>query len=187
MLSFGTPRPAEEPAASVRPAVVAAPSAPRADEAAIQAVAAYFHAHRSRLSDREIRRVSEQIVASAAEHGLDPQLVMAVIHIESRGNAYALSHVGAIGLMQIMPPTGEELAGELGLGWSGTQVLFDPLVNVRIGIAYLKQLERRYNSVEKALAAYNWGPGRIDGFLRRGDALPAVYYESVLAARRDVI
>jgi soluble lytic murein transglycosylase len=89
-----------------------------------------------------------------------------------------------MGMMQIMPPTGEELAARLGIPWHGAQTLFDPLVNVRMGIAYLEQLENRFGSMATALAAYNWGPGRIDSKIRRGVALPAVYSGSVLATYR---
>ena len=141
----------------------------------------YFESRESGLHDREIAQVANAIVRGAQRHGFDPDLVMAVIHIESRGNNFALSPVGAMGLMQIMPATGEELARTLGIPWTGPQILFDPLVNVRVGIAYLKQLENRYGNTSTALAAYNWGPGSIDSKIRRGVPLPAGYSGAVLA------
>jgi soluble lytic murein transglycosylase-like protein len=144
----------------------------------------YLKERRSGLSETEITQVAATIVREANIHGIDPNLVMAVIHIESRGNAFALSPVGAMGLMQIMPPTGEELAEQLDIPWRGSQTLFDPLVNIRMGVAYLEQLESRYQSMATALAAYNWGPGRIDSRLRHGAALPVVYSGSVLATYR---
>jgi soluble lytic murein transglycosylase-like protein len=144
----------------------------------------YLKERRSGLSETEIAQVAATIVREANIHGIDPNLVMAVIHIESRGNAFALSPVGAMGLMQIMPPTGEELAEQLDIPWRGSQTLFDPLVNIRMGVAYLEQLESRYQSMATALAAYNWGPGRIDSRLRHGVALPVVYSGSVLASYR---
>jgi soluble lytic murein transglycosylase len=139
---------------------------------------------RTGLSETEIAQVAATIVREANIHGIDPNLVMAVIHIESRGNAFALSPVGAMGLMQIMPPTGEELAKRLDILWRGPQTLFDPLLNIQMGVAYLEQLESRYESMSTALAAYNWGPGRIDSRLRHGVALPVVYSGSVLASYR---
>jgi soluble lytic murein transglycosylase-like protein len=144
----------------------------------------YLKERRSGLSEAEIAQVAAAIVREANLRGIDPNLVMAVIHIESRGNAFALSPVGAMGLMQIMPPTGEELAEQLDIPWRGSQTLFDPLVNIRMGVAYLEQLENRYGSMTTALAAYNWGPGRIDSRLRHGIALPVVYSGSVLASYR---
>jgi len=144
----------------------------------------YLKEHRSGLSEAEIAQVAAALVREANIHEIDPNLVLAVIHIESRGNTFALSPVGAMGLMQIMPPTGEELAAKLDIPWRGSQTLFDPVLNVRLGTAYLKQLESRYRSMPIALAAYNWGPGRIDSRIRHGVALPVVYSGSVLATYR---
>ena len=71
----------------------------------------------------------------------------------------------------------------VGVAWHGPQTLFDPVANVRLGVAYLRQLTDRYNgSVRTALVAYNWGPGRIDQFVRAGEALPREYSTLVLAA-----
>ena len=97
------------------------------------------------------------------------------MRVESRFNTYAVSPVGAIGLMQVMPKTGAEVATQEGIIWPGPHVLFDPLVNVRIGVAYLKHLTDRYGDVSAALAAYNWGPTHIDSRLRRGTQLPSEY------------
>jgi soluble lytic murein transglycosylase len=151
------------------------------DPAVANAIA-YFRSKRSGLTEAEIEHVALVTVREARRQDLDPKLVMAVIHIESRGNAFARSPVGALGLMQVMPATGEELAANLELPWSGPHALFDPILNVRLGTAYLKQLERRFGSTKTALAAYNAGPGRIDRRLRRGAAPPAGYSDSVLAA-----
>jgi len=172
------------PAQDLPPVSLASPT-PSAEESApnpmVDRAIRYLKARRTGLSESEIAQVAATIVRDAELHGIDPNLVLAVIHIESRGNTYALSPVGAMGLMQIMPPTGEELAARLGIPWSGSQTLFDPLSNVRMGIAYLKQLENRYGKMSTALAAYNWGPGRIDSRIRHGVALPVVYSGSVLA------
>jgi soluble lytic murein transglycosylase-like protein len=170
------------------PPVSLASPAPGEEEGAIDPMVnraiRYLKERSSGLSDAEIAQVAATIVREAGIHGIDPNLAMAVIHIESRGNAFALSTVGAMGMMQIMPTTGEELAARLDIPWRGSQTLFDPLLNVRMGIAYLEQLEGRYGNMAAALAAYNWGPGRIDSRIRRGVALPVVYSGSVLASYR---
>jgi soluble lytic murein transglycosylase len=141
----------------------------------------YFQTHPSGLREAEIEEAADAIVRNAELHGLDPNLVLALIHIESRGNNFALSPVGAMGLMQIMPATGEELARALGISWAGPQTLFDPLVNIRIGVAYLEQLENHFENTTTALAAYNWGPGHIASRIRRGIPLPVAYSGAVLA------
>ena len=139
------------------------------------------------MTDAEIQQVAEVVVDCADHYELDPELVIAVVHIESRGIPFALSGVGAMGLMQIIPATGEELAAQLGVQWTGARLLFEPQVNVRLGIAYLWQLRQRFGNWSTALAAYNWGPARISQRLRSGHALPVVYSTSVLSAKREQI
>jgi len=134
------------------------------------------------LAPHEVEALAHTIAGEAARHEVPLELVLAVMHVESRYRAFAVSPVGAMGLMQVMPATGREVAEQLGIPWSGPRTLFDPHVNVRLGVAYLEGLLRRYGSTEVALAAYNWGPGRIDRRLRAGRPLPVRYVRSVLAA-----
>ena len=141
-----------------------------------------IHRQRSGLTLPELARLAETIVTEARRHDLDPGLVLAVMHVESRFNAFAVSSKDALGLMQILPSTGEWLAGNLGIQWKGPQTLFDPIVNTRLGVAYLRQLTDRYGSLDTALSAYNWGPGRIDRRLRRGVPLPTEYAQLVRTA-----
>lgn len=93
--------------------------------------------------------------ASATFH-LDPDLVNSVIHAESGFNSRAVSPKGALGLMQLMPST----ANQLGVGNA-----FDPEANVAGGSRYLRELLERYNfDLVKALAAYNAGPLRVEQY-----------------------
>jgi soluble lytic murein transglycosylase-like protein len=134
------------------------------------------------LSENEIVMLARTIVSEAKRWALDPALVVAVIHVESNGYHLAVSPVGALGLMQLLPSTGEELAHKLGVAWHGPDSLFDPIVNVKLGTAYLRELSDRYDSMDTALAAYNWGPGRIDRRLRRGASVPSRYIGQVMRA-----
>jgi hypothetical protein len=107
----------------------------------------------------------DQVNAVAKEIGVDPQLVHAVIHQESGGRADARSPKGAIGLMQMMPAT----AASPGFGVQPFDPT-DPEQNLRGGVSYLKALLHHYGGDrDKALAAYNAGPGTVD----RGGPLPA--------------
>jgi soluble lytic murein transglycosylase-like protein len=148
---------------------------------AVEWVQARFLAYQTGLAAFEVRAVAEAIVEQALVDDLPRDLVLAVIRTESGFHNFARSEVGALGLMQIMPATGKGIAKEMNLAWHGPATLFEPLVNVKLGIRYLRELYDRYGIWDKALAAYNWGPGAIDRRLRRGHALPARYVEKVLA------
>jgi soluble lytic murein transglycosylase-like protein len=149
--------------------------------ARISAIEAAFAARTTALSTEEIRDTARAIDTAAARHGVEPELILAVIHIESGYFNFARSHVGALGLMQLMPATGRMLARESGVAWSGPEDLFDPALNVALGTRYLAELRDRYGDWDHALAAYNWGPGAIDRRLARGDGLPSRYRRQVLA------
>jgi soluble lytic murein transglycosylase-like protein len=141
------------------------------------------YAHRSGLTYAELERLARTVVEEARRHRVEPRLVLAVMHVESRYNAFAVSDQNAMGLMQMLPSTGEWLAPQVGVAWSGPQTLFDPISNVRLGVAYLRQLLDRYDdNLDAALAAYNWGPGHIDGRLRQGTPLPVAYVDLVQRA-----
>jgi soluble lytic murein transglycosylase-like protein len=156
-----------------------------ANDPAVDAVFAHLQRYqlRSGLTENELAQLAQTVVTEARRYGFDPALVLAVIHVESRYDTYAVSPKDALGLMQLLPSTGAWLAPSAGVEWRGPQTLFDPIANVRLGVAYLRMLTDRYDgSVRTALVAYNWGPGRIDQFLRAGDPLPREYSQLVLAA-----
>jgi soluble lytic murein transglycosylase-like protein len=101
------------------------------------------------------------IVEQARLNGVRPSLVRAVVQVESGFNPSAISPKGALGLMQLMPAT----ARQFHVGNP-----FNPVENVRAGVAYLKELLTRYNNKEElALAAYNAGPGAVD---KHGQSIP---------------
>jgi len=137
------------------------------------------------LLPEEVSRVSVAIAAESSRADLPIELVLALIQVESSGDNFAVSPVGAMGLMQLMPATAEGVAKRIGLRWVGAPTLFDPVSNVRLGVFYLRQLIDRYGSVRTALAAYNWGPTRIAERLRRGEPLPVRYAQRVLSVFED--
>ena len=125
---------------------------------------------RSALTQRSQRRVAIAIVREAEANGLDPLLVVAVIRTESAFNAYAVSGVGAMGLMQMMPTTGSFLATQRGTTLRHRQTLFDVELNIELGTAYLASLLREFGTVEAALLAYNGGPAYARRVLRSTEA-----------------
>jgi soluble lytic murein transglycosylase len=112
----------------------------------------------SQLPGRQQRRLAMAIVREARHNGLDPLLVVAVIHCESSFNNYAVSGVGAMGLMQVMPDTGSYLADKAGFKLQRHSNLFDSELNIELGTAYLANLIQRFGTPERALVAYNAGP-----------------------------
>lgn len=97
---------------------------------------------------------------------LDPLLLLSVMKQESGFDAQALSHSGAVGLMQMIPPTAEDVKRELGLKVEVPKDLNDPATNVKFCAYYLAKLLKNFSgSVPLALAAYNAGPKRITQFI----------------------
>ena len=98
-------------------------------------------------------RLLKTVASEAERAGLDPQLVLAVIDIESNFNRHALSHAGAQGLMQVMP-FWKEVYGK------PEDDLFNPLVSLRYGCTILRHYLDKYPDATTALAAYNGSLGR---------------------------
>ena len=101
----------------------------------------------------------------AEEYSLDPYLVCSVIWTESKFDKEAESSVGAIGLMQIMPETGEWIADKLDLEDYHTEMLYEEDVNIRFGCWYLRFLLDRFEVTETACAAYNAGQNKVSDWL----------------------
>jgi len=107
------------------------------------------------------------IETAARESGVPQHLVLGMIREESAFDVSALSHVGARGLMQLMPATGREVARTLGLPYSSAR-LDDPAYNVRLGSAYFARVLSMFGgNTELALAGYNGGPYRLKRLWRR--------------------
>ena len=102
----------------------------------------------------------EPLEQEAQKNGLDPMLVAGLTRQESAFDAEAVSRTGAVGLMQIEPPTGRKLARGLHLGYSHAR-LHDPEYNLQLGTSYLANLLSAYGTPEAALAAYNAGEDRV--------------------------
>ncbi len=112
--------------------------------------------------------IATHVSEASQQFGIPEQWIYAVIRAESAGRVRAVSRAGAMGLMQLMPGTWEELREQHGLGADA----YDPRTNILAGTAYLKAMYERFGS-PGLFAAYNAGPGRYAEHLRTGNPLPA--------------
>lgn len=144
----------------------------------IMGVRAVRESQAQRLAEQAARQLEEErlryrldykdaIDAGAAEFGVDPALIAAVIFNESRFDASAVSYLGARGLMQIMPDTGEWIAQRLGeKSQYSFDNMFDPATNVRYGTWYLGYLAGLFDgNVRKMMAGYHAGQNAVLNWL----------------------
>ena len=121
---------------------------------------------------------------SASEHGLDPLLVFSLIRQESLFESLAMSSASAHGLMQVIPPTGAQIASEL--DWPPdyeTNDLYRPYVSVRFGTYYLsRQRDRFGGGLHVALAGYNGGPLNAQHWLEMAGDDPDLFLELITFA-----
>ena len=104
----------------------------------------------------------DEVRTYAEEYQVDSDLVMAVIKTESNFNQEAVSHRGAVGLMQIMPATADWIASQLEDESFTQEKLYEPDLNIRYGIWYLAELQREFDdNTVLVLMAYNAGRGNV--------------------------
>ncbi len=111
------------------------------------------------------------VVPAARRYGLDPNLLLAVMRVESAYQKHIVSYAGAVGLMQIMPRTGQLIAHTLGHDDFTPADLLDPDLNLEFAAWYLTSLIRRFDGhLPLAIAAYNGGPHNVRRWIQEGAA-----------------
>jgi soluble lytic murein transglycosylase-like protein len=126
-------------------------------------------------------KLAHDIYEIAQEEGIEPKLAYGLVKTESSFKNEARSHVGALGLTQVMPRTAKWLV-------PGTKPkdLHDQRTNLRLGFKYLNQMINKYDgNVRNALLAYNRGPGTVDRILKRGGNPNNGYADKVLGGWRS--
>lgn len=138
---------------------------------------------RDAAGQARVRSLAPLMAEVAQRHDIDPLLLHAVAHIESRHQSQAVSHAGARGVMQVMPATGR------GLGVADARDLLTPQANLEASAKYLKRLQARFgNDLTLVLAAYNAGEGAVE---RHGRRVPPfaetqAYVRNVLAVYAEL-
>ncbi len=112
--------------------------------------------------ERRLPELTRLLIADARASQFDPVFILAIIQTESQFNPNAVGSAGEVGLMQIRPPTAEWIANKDGIEWLGRESLFDPSINIKLGIRYFAYLRSTFDrSPNHYVAAYNMGPGNI--------------------------
>ncbi len=130
------------------------------------AVVVIIRVNHEKVYPVEYREIVERV---SAEEGVAEHVLYAVIYVESSFDAEAVSKVGAVGLMQLLPSTAEWLTEREGAEYT-EEMLTDPEFSIRYGARFLKILYDRYENWDAAHAAYHAGFGRVDSWLEEGIA-----------------
>ena len=148
---------------------------------AINKIIGIINRYNRTLSDSSKYAIASEIQKMSVKYSnLDINLICATITHESARSwqPEVVSHAGALGLMQIMPYTGKLLIKHEGIKWtSSREVLFNPIINIRIGCRYLSMLIELY-SVDGGLAAYNGGPRRAKKWIASGRNYDVLFEET---------
>jgi soluble lytic murein transglycosylase len=112
---------------------------------------------------KSYKKVAEAVIYESLRHHFDPVFVLSVIQNESTFNPGCLGSLDEIGLMQLRPATAEWIAKKYDIPYKGAESLFDPVVNIRIGTAYMDYLRDGFDShAQLYLAAYNMGKRSVN-------------------------
>ncbi len=147
-----------------------------------QKVIRVLNSVKTNLTEEEKTDVAKIIAEKSIEYGFSVEFILAVMQTESSFNKFATSPVGAIGLMQLMPVTGKALAKDFGIVIKDKKHLYNPQLNVTLGIYYLKKLSDRFKDMNLVLAAYNMGETALRKYKHKKN-LPAFRYAKVVLRR----
>jgi soluble lytic murein transglycosylase-like protein len=119
----------------------------------------------------EVKRVRPWVREASSRHGVDMELIVALIAVESGFNDKALSPKGAVGLMQLMPSTAQRFMPRGVAPDKIAQRLTEPRTNITVGTRLMADLLKRHRRIDVALAAWSAGDGAV---MRSGGEMPAI-------------
>jgi len=149
-------------------------------------ILAVLEKHPTGLANVTKEELAEAIYEEAVRYNHEPKFILALIAIESSFQNWSVSEQGAKGLMQIMPYVAESLAQEIGIEWGGDRTLFNPYLNVRIGIHYLSKLIFDFKDIGVALTAYNYGPTYVKSLIKNNERIPYHYYRKFITTYQNI-
>jgi soluble lytic murein transglycosylase-like protein len=131
------------------------------------------------FNQEEATRLGDVIYAESKKYGYDPMFIMAVIKTESSFRKGQISSAGAVGLMQVIPYVGADVAPRAGVDWGGSSTLVEPETNIKVGARLLFEQILKFGDVKKALVSYNMGETALRDLMRQNKPLPKRYLEAV--------
>jgi len=132
------------------------------------------------FTEEEVQKLTNVIYDESKKYQYDPMFILAVILTESSFRRGQRSHLGARGLMQVVPFVGEDVAPRAGVHWDGLETLYEPEANIKLGTLHLFEQILKFKDVKKAIVSYNVGETRLRSLLRRNRPLPKRYLNKVM-------
>jgi soluble lytic murein transglycosylase-like protein len=132
------------------------------------------------FNEEEVSCLADVIYNESKKYEYDPMFVLAIILTESSFRKGQTSGMGARGLMQVIPFVGADVAVRAGVDWEGSETLFQPEANIKLGTLHLFEQLLKFGDLKKALLSYNLGETRLRRMIRQQQPLPAEYLNKVL-------
>jgi len=155
-------------------------------ERMIQEILKVLERYPTGLASVTKEELAEVIYDEATRYNHDPKFILALIATESSFQNWSVSEQGAKGLMQIMPCVAQSLAQQMGIEWSGDRTLFNPFLNIRMGIYYLSQLISDFDDFRTALTAYNYGPTYVKSLIEKKEQIPGDFYHKLVSVYKKL-
>jgi soluble lytic murein transglycosylase len=133
------------------------------------------------LNSNEVKQLGDVIYLESKRYVFDPMLIMALIITESSFRKDRVSDFGAQGLMQIMPSTAEAVARREGISWINSADLYNPALNVKLGISYLFELIFKFKNTRDGMLAYNMGESTLVEYHHYKAEPPPHFYNKVIS------
>lgn len=149
------------------------------EEEMIQEIREVLARNSKDLSEETQRELAKLIYLESIRYNHDPKFILAIIAIESSFQNRSVSEKGAKGLMQLMPYVAESIAKDLGIEWKGDLTLFNPHLNIKMGIHYFSQLLSDFSDIRIALTAYNYGPSYVKELMESKKRIPHHFTKKV--------
>lgn len=144
-------------------------------------VASYVFDHISKKHSGQAAIIARAVLMAARQYQMDPLLLVALIRTESKFNPHAKGKHGEIGLMQIKPETAAWVARKNKIPWRGADELRNSEYNIRLGVAYLAMLRKKFSHHSRDyLAAYNMGSKKLRNLKKQGNK-PKEYADKIMS------